>query len=280
MSAVTIIRGALLPFFFITTTLFADVSLSSHYEVFYMDIEQYDKWVNLERNDHFRDVFISAYNLPSRGRRKFSHKLDVKSMKSYSTDQEYAYIYIDAQSRTSFSIIISGIKKGEVSVNGSKRGNISVEKDTGYSTVSGVLEKGVYFLSIRIFERFEAIPLIALSDNRLTPSVRKGFNRDASAKVSVINFAGKGVDGIYSDMYKSFCFPYTESNDEKRTAYYFTVNKKHCEGSGLLIDVLSRPAKDKAAFEKLTKTGFSATQIIWWQESFFTREVCKYGESI
>jgi hypothetical protein len=280
MSAATIMRGALLPFFFITATLFADVSLSSHYEVFYMDTAQYDKWVNSERNDHFRDIFISAYNLPSKGKRKFSHKLDVKSMKSYSTDLEYAYLYIDAKSRMNFSIIISGIKKGEVSVNGSKRGDISVQKDTGYSTVSGVLEKGVYFLSIKMSERFEHVPLIALSDTRLAISARKGFNRDASAKVSVANFAGKGIDGIYSDMYKSFCFPHTGDSDEKRTAYYFAANKNRREGSDLLIDILSRPAKDKNAFEKLTKTGFSATQILWWQENFFTKEVCKYGESI
>jgi len=271
------LRGALLPLFFMPLFLYADSSIEGYFSVFYKDFSKYDVWLNSDKNDYFKDVFIAAYNLPSKNRRKFKHDLQVRTKRSYSKDDEYSYLYLDIKNRTNFEMIISGIKKGEISINGAKRGDVLIDKDTGYTLMRGVFERGVYFISIKVTERFDHIPILVLSDTNITWSNRRGFNKDASAKVTVSNITGKGKGGIYSNLYGSFCFPYLYNDADSKQSYYFAVNKSTGDKLSFLIDVLSKPAKDKEASGLLMKGGFSKEQIEWWQKNFFKKEVCKYG---
>ncbi len=263
------------------TTVFnlsASTDLEKYYEIFYSEPGEYDNWLRSDKNDSFKDIFIASYRLPEKGVRKFSYDMQLRKIKSYSTDKEYAYAYIEVKRRTSFEMLISGIKKGKITINGAERGQISIDQESGYTIVKGVFEQGVYFFSIKINERFYGIPVIALSNRELPWSERRGFNRAASANVSIVNVNGKASGSDYAGLYKSFCFPHMNDKAEKREVFFKMVNRKKFdrEGKNFLITVLSKLLYDEAAENQLKKIGFAEEQIVWWRENFLKGEVCKY----
>jgi len=63
------IRGAfLLPLFF-SVFFIKGSDLTSYFQVFYNDADQYDKWLLSDRNDEFKDIFISLFDLPHKNKR-------------------------------------------------------------------------------------------------------------------------------------------------------------------------------------------------------------------
>jgi hypothetical protein len=280
MSIRFFLRGAfLLPFFFMHYTLSAS-SIEGYFNVFYSDLNHYDQWLKEDMKDYFKDIFISAFNLPSSNNRKFRHDAQFKIINSYTNDEDYAYVYLDFKTRTSVELIVSGVEKGELNVNGAKRGEISVENDSDYTHISAVFEKGVYFVSIKINKRFNNIPVVALSNRQLSLSKRRGFNRTASANIRVANLKGTLVPGIYSSLFKSFCFPYFKNNDDKRDLFFSVLNKNEESMEGFtLLGALFKSVKENETVSKLTNKGFSIENLSWWKDKILKNEVCRYGEN-
>ncbi len=281
MSMKVFLRGALLlPFFLMSFIYGASISPDTYYSVFYSNIQEYDKWLNSHKNDHFKDIFIAAYNLPSKGRRKFSFNPDMRIIESYTKDEKYGYIYLEFKTRTNVEMIVSGIKKGTLTINGSKRGDISLEKDSDYVLIHGVFEKGIYFFSLNIIEKFENIPVAALSNRKLSLSKNRGFNRAASANVKVSNIKSSFPGGVFSQLYGGFCFPFDESNPGSRKSFHklWKKNDTAIKDNSRLIKMLFRASENSNSAETLKKLGFSHDQLSWWQEKFNMNEVCKYGK--
>jgi hypothetical protein len=272
------LRGALLlPFFFLSfNSLKGDDGLSNYYALFFTDMDKYDKWVANDKNDRFKDIFISLYYLPHKGKRVFANEIELKIIDSYSKNESYGYFYVETGSQTPVEFIIYGIKKGDITINGSKKGNIKIENETGYSYLKGTFEKGVYFVSVKIEKRMEGLPVKVLSNKKLKMSEGKGFTKDAACRFSLTNVSKRTSSDLFSKLYKSFCFPYNNAdNDSKELFFSISTRKDLTEiRSDKLIYFLSSLAGRSSVEEKLKKTGFSSMQIDWWKKSFFEREVC------
>ncbi|HNW82123.1 MAG TPA: hypothetical protein PKG52_04450 [bacterium] len=270
------IRGALLPFFFIWTGLFSQDGLEKYFSVFYNDINEYRKWYQLEKNDHFKDIFIELYNLPKVEKRTLNRNLNLKVLKSLSKDEEYGYLYLDVQTPTSFESVLYGVSNGEIFINGISKGQIKIQSDTGYSYLSGTFQKGVFFVLIRIKDRFKNVPVIMLSNKELNRSVDKGFSKNASFSFNFKNVENTISQSDFLRLFGGFCFPYT---NEKNREQFFSVTA-HEKRAGIekqfLLGDIYNSIYNKKDKEDLLKNGFSQNQIKWWQERFLSGEVCKY----
>jgi hypothetical protein len=271
-------RGAfLLPFFFLSViSLSGEDGLSGYYTVFFTDIDKYEKWVSADKNDRFKDIFISLYYLPDKGKRIFSNEIELKIIDSYSKNESYGYFYTEIASQTPVEFIIYGIRKGEITINGSKKGDIKIDNETGYSHLKGTFEKGVYFVSVKIEKKMEGLPVRVLSNKKLRLSEGKGFTKDASCRFSLTNVSKKTSGDFFSNLYKSFCFPYNNADKDSKELFFSISTRKDLTEirSNKLIYFLYSLAGRSSVEEKLKKTGFSSIQIDWWKKSFFEREVC------
>ncbi len=271
-----ILRGVLLPLiFFISFNIYAEKSADDLYSVFYSDGESYSKWLKSDRNNTFKDIFISLYNLPEKNRRKYSHNVDIKVLDSFSDKKtNNAYTYLEFSDRTSVNFVIWGIKSGSIKINGAERGDIKINKDTGFALLKGTFEKGVYFISFMIEERFKGVPVIILSDKKVRTSER-GFNRNAASSVRIYTIKARYPEIEFSALYSGFCFPYGKETD-RAMFYSLSLKKDFPEKSGpLLYDLLQLTLNDKS-FSKLKKIGFSEKELKWWKEQLFKKEVCSY----
>ncbi|HPA55865.1 MAG TPA: hypothetical protein PLX56_00710 [bacterium] len=271
-------RGALLlPFFFLSfNSLKGDDGLSNYYALFFSDADKYDKWLATDKNDRFKDIFISLYYLPDKGKRIFSNEIELRIIDSYSKNESYGYFYAEIGSQTPVEFIIYGIKKGEISINGSKKGDIKIENETGYSHLKGTFEKGVYFVSVKIEKKMDGLPVKVLSNKKLKLSEGRGFTKDAASRFFLTNISKKSVRNIFSKLYKGFCFPYNNTDSDSKELFFSISTRKDLTEvrSNKLIYFLSSLAGRSSVEEKLKKIGFSSIQIDWWKKSFFEREVC------
>lgn len=272
----------MLPFFFLSTGLLSGKeSLSPYYQVFFTDIAKYDTWLSTDRQNRFKDIFISLYNLPSKGKRVFAQEIELKVLKSYSKDEQYGYLYVEVGSQTEVQMVVYGIKKGAVTINGSKKGEIKIENETGYALLKGVFEKGIYFVSIKIEKEMEGLPVKMLSNKKLKMSKEKGFTKDASSRFTVANVNGSKQSKGFGQLYKFFCFPHIGTDDDAKKLYFSILDREdssRMKSEKLLYFLYSLAGRVSGETEeKLKKTGFSVNQIAWWKKNFFEREVCFDG---
>jgi len=271
------LRGVLLPLiFFVTIPVYAQNPIRELYDVFYSDMKSYEKWLKSDRENTLKDVFINLYNLPANGKRKYSNDVKIKVHKGLSDDSiQNAYTYLEFNERTNVNLVIWGIKKGTVKINGAERGTIAINSDTGFAVLKGVFEKGAYFVSFNIEKRFEGVPVKVLSDKKVKISQR-GFNRKAACSVKLHNIKPRYPEVDLSGLYRGFCFPYSDEN-YRETFYSLMLKKEFRPDSrnSLFYNLYSLTVNDKNK-SKLEKTGFDEKQIKWWKKQLFEKEVCGY----
>ena len=270
-------RGALLPLFFLCASLFAETSPESYYRIFYQAPEKYREWLKTDKNNSFKEVFATLYNLPLSKARKFSNEPEFKEIQGLSGKASYIYLYIEFMAHTDAAILFHGIKSGEISVNGMKRGRISLSSDIGYAVLKGTYEKGIYFVSVKIEEKNEKTGITVLSDKNLKSTVKQGFTKSASSTLTVKNFDSKDKSGIFSTFFDSFCFPYFEDISGSRELFFeMAENSSETTAGKTLISLLRSSKNDKESYNKLKKMGFSEKNLKIWQEKFLTKGVCEH----
>ena len=268
-------RGALLPLFFLCFSLYAETSLDAYYKVFYMKPEKYQEWLKTDKNDSFKEVFATLYGLPTLKSRKFGNVPEFKEIQGLSGKTSYLYLYLEFTGRTEAAILFHGIKKGEISVNGMSRGKISLSSDLGYAVLKGTYETGVYFVSVEINEKNEKTGITVLSDKTLKSSVQRGFTKSAASKLTIQNFDKRDKSGVFSAFFDTFCFPYFEDMPGSRELFFeMADNSSEMTGTKTLISLLRSSEKDKGAFNKLKKLGFSEKKLKMWQDRFLKKGVC------
>lgn len=273
------IRGAfLLPLFF-SVFFIKGSDLTSYFQVFYNDADQYDKWLLSDRNDEFKDIFISLFDLPHKNKRTNRYNVKTKIIESYSKDSSYAYFYLSVSSATTVKMLIYGIKKGSVSVNGALRGEIGYGKFlSGHTSLSAELEKGIYFFSFRIDELMDGVPVKILSSKKPVYSEKAGFTKNASARIKVKNTVHDKTFNVFPFLYKSFCFPYVADSDIDRELFFSVVSRDNTypEQQTNLIFHLFYQSNSEKSKDILIKTGFNDKKLIKWRKKVFEKEVCSY----
>ena len=268
-------RGALLPLFFLCYSLYAESSLEDYYRVFYLPHTKYQTWLKTDKNDSFKEVFATLYNLPFSKVRKFGNFPKSKEIQGLSGKTSYLYLYIEIPAHTDAAILFHGIKKGEVSVNGMKRGKISLSSDRGYAVLKGTYEKGIYFMSVKIEEKNEKTGITVLSDKNLKSTVKQGFTKSAKSNLSLKNFDSKDKSNAFSAFFDSFCFPYFEDIPESKELFFeMTENNSETAESKTLISLIRSAKSNKDSLKSLKKLGFTEKNIEIWQENFLIQGVC------
>lgn len=270
-------RGALLPLFFLCFSLYAGSSPENYYKVFYLKPEKYHDWLKADKNDSFKEIFATLYDLPVSKVRKFSDLPKFKEIQGLSGKTSYVYLYIEISVRTEASILFYGIKNGEISVNGMKRGGISLSSDRGYAILKGTYEKGIYFVSVKVEEKNWKTGITVLSDKSLKSTEKKGFTKTASSTLTVKNVDNADQSNAFSTLYESFCFPYFEDIPGSGELFFeMTENTSEASGAKFLISLLRSSKDNKDAVKLLKKLGFTEKSIKVWQERFLKKGVCKY----
>ena len=270
-------RGALLPLFFLCFSLYAESSLEDYYRVFYLPNAKYQTWLKADKNDSFKEVFATLYNLPFSKVRKFGNFPKFKEIKGLSGKTSYLYLYIEIPAHTDAAILFHGIKKGEVSVNGMKRGKISLSSDRGYTVLKGVYEKGIYFVSVKVEEKNEKTGITVLSDKNLKSTVRQGFTKSAKSNLSLKNFDSSDKSGAFSAFFDSFCFPYFEDIPNSRELFFeIAENSSETADSKTLISLIRSAKSNKDSLKSLKKLGFTEKDLEIWQENLLKKGVCVY----
>ena len=268
-------RGALLPLFFLCYSLYAESSLEDYYRVFYLPHTKYQTWLKTDKNDSFKEVFATLYNLPFSKARKFGNFPKSKEIQGLSGKTSYLYLYIEIPAHTDAAILFHGIKKGEVSVNGMKRGKISLSSDRGYAVLKGTYEKGIYFMSVKVEEKNEKTGITVLSDKNLKSTVKQGFTKSAKSNLSLKNFDSKDKSNAFSAFFDSFCFPYFEDIPESKELFFeMTENNSETAESKTLISLIRSAKSNKDSLKSLKKLGFTEKNIEIWQENFLKQGVC------
>ena len=268
-------RGALLPLFFLCYSLYAESSLEDYYRVFYLPHTKYQTWLKTDKNDSFKEVFATLYNLPFSKVHKFGNFPKSKEIQGLSGKTSYLYLYIEIPAHTDAAILFHGIKKGEVSVNGMKRGKISLSSDRGYAVLKGTYEKGIYFMSVKIEEKNEKTGITVLSDKNLKSTVKQGFTKSAKSNLSLKNFDSKDKSNAFSAFFDSFCFPYFEDIPESKELFFeMTENNSETAESKTLISLIRSAKSNKDSLKSLKKLGFTEKNIEIWQENFLKQGVC------
>lgn len=269
-------RGALLPFFFICTSIYASDGLEKYFSVFYSDMYEYGKWYDLDKNDYFKDIFIELYNLPRPGKRQMDKNTGLKVLRSFSKNEEYGYLYLDIQKSSNFEAVLYGVMDGEVLVNGKSEGKLKAVSETGYSKLSGRFEKGVFFLVFKIIKKIENASVIMLSNKDMTRSAEKGFTKNGVYSLKIKNVESSVPGKYFMELYKGFCFPYF--NEADREKFFSTAMKEKRTGISKrsMLGDIHNSIYNKKDREDLLKNGFSTAQLDWWTEKFNSGEVCRY----
>ena len=269
-------RGALLPLFFLCFSVYAESSLEDYYRVFYLPQAKYQTWLKTDKNDSFKEVFATLYGLPFKVR-KFGNSPKFKEIQGLSGSTSYLYLYIEIPAHTDAAILFHGIGKGEISVNGMKRGKISLSSDRGYAVLKGTYEKGIYFVSVKIEEKNEKTGITVLSDKNLKSTARQGFTKSAKSNLSVKNFDSRDKSNAFSTFFDSFCFPYFEDIQNSRELFFeMTENSSETLESKTLISLIRSSKNSKDAVKSLKKLGFTEKNLEIWQEKFLKKGVCEH----
>lgn len=270
-------RGALLPLFFLCFSVYAESSLEDYYRVFYLPQTKYQAWLKTDKNDSFKDVFAALYNLPFSKVRKFGNSPKFKEIQGLSGKTSYLYLYIEIPARTDAAILFHGIKKGEISVNGMKRGRISLSSDRGYALLKGTYEKGIYFVSVKVEEKNEKTGITVLSDKNLKSTVKQGFTKSAKSNLSLKNVDSKDKSNTFSAFLGSFCFPYFEDIPESKELFFeMTENSSETADGKTLISLIRSSKSSKDSLKSLKKLGFTEKDLEIWQEKFLKEGVCEH----
>ena len=270
-------RGALLPLFFLCFSLYAESSLEDYYRVFYLPHTKYQAWLKTDKNDSFKEVFATLYNLPLSKLRKFGNAPKFKEIQGLSGKTSYIYLYIDIPAHTDAAILFHGIKKGEISVNGMKRGRISLSSDRGYAVLKGTYEKGIYFVSVKVEEKNDKTGITVLSDKNLKSAVKQGFTKSAKSNLSLKNFDSSDKSNVFSTFFDSFCFPYFEDIPESKELFFeMTENNSETADGKTLISLLRSYKSSKDSAKSLKKLGFTEKNLEIWQERFLKEGVCEH----
>ena len=270
-------RGALLPLFFLCFSVYAESSLEDYYRVFYLPQAKYHTWLKTDKNDSFKEVFATLYGLPFSKVRKFGNSPKFKEIQGLSGSTSYLYLYIEIPAHTDAAILFHGIGKGEISVNGMKRGKISLSSDRGYAVLKGTYEKGIYFVSVKIEEKNEKTGITVLSDKNLKSTARQGFTKSAKSNLSVKNFDSRDKSNAFSTFFDSFCFPYFEDIQNSRELFFeMTENSSETLESKTLISLIRSSKNSKDAVKSLKKLGFTEKNLEIWQEKFLRKGVCEH----
>ena len=270
-------RGALLPLFFLCFSVYAESSLEDYYRVFYLPQTKYQAWLKTDKNDSFKDVFAALYNLPFSKVRKFGNLPKFKEIQGLSGKTSYLYLYIEIPARTDAAILFHGIKKGEISVNGMKRGRISLSSDRGYALLKGTYEKGIYFVSVKVEEKNEKTGITVLSDKNLKSTVKQGFTKSAKSNLSLKNVDSKDKSNTFSAFLGSFCFPYFEDIPESKELFFeMTENSSETADGKTLISLIRSSKSSKDSLKSLKKLGFTEKDLEIWQEKFLKEGVCEH----
>lgn len=260
------LRGALLlPVFFYTLILTAEDFFQCS---FYQKPNSFVSFLKTNRHSRKKDLLINRYHLPLSGR-VYKYDFPVKKVESFTDGKENYYIYLKCRSKCSYSILFSGIAKGTVSINGSKRGNIDLKSVSDYSLLTLNLSKGIYFFSLVVKEKYQNFPITILSDKRVKISAKRGFNRDAKAFAVLKNINISKNNSIFEDeLYKSFCFPFCSFSKDSLNAEINSIDFSEYSGAfdaTPIIVLLSRVAYDKDVFNYLKKLGFTNSDLDWWK---------------
>ena len=270
-------RGALLPLFFLCFSVYAESSLEDYYRVFYLPQTKYQAWLKTDKNDSFKDVFAALYNLPFSKIRKFGNLPKFKEIQGLSGKTSYLYLYIEIPARTDAAILFHGIKKGEISVNGMKRGRISLSSDRGYALLKGTYEKGIYFVSVKVEEKNDKTGITVLSDKNLKSTVKQGFTKSAKSNLSLKNVDSKDKSNTFSAFLGSFCFPYFEDIPESKELFFeMTENSSETADGKTLISLIRSSKSSKDSLKSLKKLGFTEKDLEIWQEKFLKEGVCEH----
>ena len=270
-------RGALLPLFFLCFSIYAESSLEEYFRVFYLPHTKYQAWLKTDKNDSFKEVFAALYNLPLLKTRKFGNTPKFKEIQGLSGKTSYIYLYIEIPAHTDAAILFHGIKKGEVSVNGMKRGRISLASDRGYAVLKGVYEKGIYFVSVKVEEKNEKTGVTVLADKNLKSAVKQGFTKSAKSNLSVKNFDNSDKSSAFSTFFDSFCFPYFENIPDSRELFFEMVeNGPETAGGKTLISLIRSSQNDADSLKLLKKLGFTEKKLEIWHEKFLKKGVCEH----
>lgn len=269
--------GALLPFFFLWICLNAEDSLDKYFNVFYSDAGEYQNWVESEKKDYFKDIFIEMYHLPKSDRRIIDNTVEIKVLNSFSKEENYGYIYLDVPAKINTDMVIYGIRKGEIFINGISKGSVLLNSDSGYAHLSASFGKGVFFILLKIKEKINDVPITILSSVPLKSSKGTGFSKDSTSMLKIKNI-DRNMDGHFSELYKGFCFPFNKKNESGRDLFFSLSLKdknKESEKRFLLYNIYAF-ANNKTSNEVLKKIGFSIEQIEWWKKMILSSEVCRY----
>ena len=270
-------RGALLPLFFLCFSVYAESSLEDYYRVFYLPQTKYQAWLKTDKNDSFKEVFAALYNLPFSKVRKFGNFPKFKEIQGLSGKTSYLYLYIEIPAHTDAAILFHGIKKGEISVNGMKRGSISLSSDRGYAVLKGVYEKGIYFVSVKVEEKNEKTGITVLSDKNLKSTVKQGFTKSAKSNLSLKNFDSRDKSNAFSSFFDSFCFPYFEDIQNSRELFFeMAENSSETPDGRTLISLIRSSKSSKDSVKSLKKLGFTEKSLEIWQEKFLKKGVCEH----
>ncbi|MBR4532444.1 hypothetical protein IKO70_08565 [bacterium] len=267
----------MLPLFFLCFSVYAESSLEDYYRVFYLPQTKYQAWLKTDKNDSFKDVFAALYNLPFSKVRKFGNLPKFKEIQGLSGKTSYLYLYIEIPARTDAAILFHGIKKGEISVNGMKRGRISLSSDRGYALLKGTYEKGIYFVSVKVEEKNDKTGITVLSDKNLKSTVKQGFTKSAKSNLSLKDVDSKDKSNTFSAFFDSFCFPYFEDIPESKELFFeMTENSSETADGKTLISLIRSSKSSKDSLKSLKKLGFTEKDLEIWQKKFLKEGVCEH----
>ncbi len=263
-------RGALLvlPLLFCISLAAAVRTPADLYRVFYLPISEASVWMSKEKGDAVKDLFLASHHLPLKGRGAVT-TVPVTVTKSYAGGQEYFHLYLDVAQKSSYIWSVGGIAKGTVTVNGEKKGTITLIGPADHAKIEVTLAPGVYAFLFAIEKRQEGMPLIFLSDKPLTFSTR-GFTQSFSSSVRVT--ARPASDGdIMAGLYRGSCFPAPQDDEKGRAAWQAAFGAS--EGAFVYEEkqpliVLLRNAGNEKARALLLKAGFTQTALDWWRTLF------------
>ncbi len=273
-------RGALsvLPLLFCAHLAAAVKTPADLYRVFYLPLSEATLWLAKDKGATEKDLFLARHHLPLKGRGTVT-AVPVTVTKSYAGGQEYFHLYLDVAQKSSYVWSVGGIAKGTVTVNGEKKGAVTLPGPADHAKIEVTLAPGVYAFLFTIEKRQEGMPLIFLSDKPLAFSTR-GFSQSFSSSVRVT--ARPASDGdIMAGLYRGSCFPAPNDDDKDRAMWQAAFGTP---GTDFVYDekqpliVLLRNVRHERAKTALARAGFDEAMLTWWQEFFAKREVCAYEE--
>lgn len=243
------------------------------YRVFYLPLSEVSLMAK-DKGDVAKDLFLTRHHLPLKGRGSLT-MVPVTVTKSYTGEQEYFHLYLEAVQKNSFVLTLAGVAKGTIMINGEQKGTITLAGPADHAKIELTLAPGVYAVLFTIEKRQAGLPVTLLSDKPLTFSTR-GFTRSFSSSVRVT--ARSATDGdILARLYRTSCIP-APQDDEKGYAVwqaaFGTPAAEFVYDEKLPLLVLLRNAADEKVHAALVKAGFDETMLAWWRELFTKKEVC------